>query len=128
MRRADLGDVHLQVRMLANKRAGCAGVVEMDVAEHEMLDLVERQPLVGEPCLEGGNRRGRSAVEERETVVGLEHVRRDDAVRALVVQFDRLECHAATTAETMTASEATNSSGSCSTDPSERAKTTSGVA
>src|SRR5581483_4259855 len=126
VRRADLGNVHLQTGMLAHERPRRARVVEVDVAEQQVTDVLEREALRREACTQRLDRRRRPAVEERRAVVRVEQVRADCALPAEMLEVD--EDHAATTAETTTASEATNSNGSCSTDPSERAKTTWGRA
>ena len=62
VRRADLGDVHLQRRMLAHEHAGCARVVEMDVAEQEVADVGQLQPSDGKTAPPASDRRlqGRS--------------------------------------------------------------------
>ena len=48
MRCADLGDVHSQPRVLANKRAGCPRVIEMDVGEEQMPDVRELEAKLAE--------------------------------------------------------------------------------
>src|SRR6266511_2586404 len=59
VRRADLGDVHLDVRVRAHDVPGCPCVVEVDVREEQMPDLREI-----DAALELGETRGGPAVEE----------------------------------------------------------------
>ena len=47
MRRADLGNVHLEAGMLANQRARRAGVVEMDVREQKMAQVAQHETALG---------------------------------------------------------------------------------
>jgi hypothetical protein len=63
VRRADLRDVHLQAGMLADEHARRPRVVEMDVAEQEMADVLEVEPVPAEPLLQRADRRRRAAVE-----------------------------------------------------------------
>ncbi len=91
VRRADLGDVHLERGMLAHEHARRAGVVEVDVAQQQVPDVGELQPARGQPGLQRLDRRARAAVEQRRPVVRLEEVRRDRPLRAVMVQVDRLE-------------------------------------
>ena len=92
MRCADGRDVHLQAGMLSHENAGSARVVEMDVREEKMANVSELEATFGEPCLQRGNARRRTAVEERGSVVGVEQVARDDSGRT-VVQVDRRRRH-----------------------------------
>ena len=52
MRRADLGDVHLEPRVLADEHACGARVVEVDVREEQVPDVGELEPALGEPGLQ----------------------------------------------------------------------------
>ena len=52
VRRADLRDVHLQARVLADEHARGAGVVEVDVREQQVADVGEREALLVEPPLQ----------------------------------------------------------------------------
>ncbi len=52
VRRADLGDVHLQSRMLADEDARRARMVEVDVAEEQMTHVLEREAVVGQSLLQ----------------------------------------------------------------------------
>ena len=62
VRRADLGDVHAQPGVLADERAGGAGVVEVDVREQQVADVGELEAALGErlPSAPGGRWSGRS--------------------------------------------------------------------
>lgn len=55
-----------------------------------MADVGEREAAFGQSFLQCCNRRRRAAVEERRAVVGLDDVRGDHALAALVAQVDRL--------------------------------------
>ena len=90
MRRADLGDVHLQRGVLPHERACGAGVVEVDVREKEVADVAQLEPSLGEAGLQGRDARRRAAVVERQPVVGLEGVAPDGAGQALVEKVDRI--------------------------------------
>ena len=46
MRRAYLGDVHLQRRVLAHEHARRAGMVEMDVREQQVPQVLELEPAL----------------------------------------------------------------------------------
>jgi hypothetical protein len=61
----DLRDVHLERRVLADEYAGGARVVEVDVAEQQMVNIRELDALLGEAALEGGDPRRGAAGEER---------------------------------------------------------------
>ena len=76
--------------MLADERAGSAGVVEVDVREQQVADVGQGQAALGEPLLQGGDARRGPAVVEREPVGGLEQVDADDALVALVVEVERI--------------------------------------
>src|SRR4051812_31702444 len=90
MRCADLRHVHLERRVLPYEYARCAGMVEMNVAQKQVADVREREPVAGEPALQGIDGRRRPAVEDRRAVVGIEHIRPDRALMSLVVEVDRL--------------------------------------
>ena len=89
VRRADLGDVHSQPRVLADQRAGGAGVVEVDVREQQVADVGELEPAVGERLLQRREAGGRPAVVQGEPVRGLEQVAAHDAF-GLVVEVDEV--------------------------------------
>ena len=76
--------------MLAHEHPGRTGVVEVDVAEQEVADVGESQPLLREPGLQGLDRRGGAAVEEREAVVGVEEIRADRPLVALMQEVEQL--------------------------------------
>ena len=90
VRRADLGDVNLEPRVLAHEHARGARVVEVDVREEQVPDVGEVEPALGEAGLQVRDGGGRAAVEERRAVLRLEQVAADDA-RRLVVEVDRLD-------------------------------------
>jgi hypothetical protein len=90
MRGADLGDVDLQLRVLADEDACGAGVVEMDVAEKQMAQVCELHAALLEPSLERRDAARGAAVEERETVVGLEEIGADHALGASMVEVDQV--------------------------------------
>src|SRR5829696_8775580 len=89
MRRADRGDVHLDVRVLADDRSGRPRVVEVDVGEQQVPNVTELDALLAQTGHERGERRGGPAVEHRGTAVRLDEVRADHALDALVVEVDR---------------------------------------
>ena len=90
VRRADLGDVHLQVRVLADEHARRACVVEVDVREQQVPDVAQLEPALGQARLQRGNAGGGAAVVERETVVRLEQVAADHPLAAEVQEVDRV--------------------------------------
>jgi hypothetical protein len=51
VRRADLGDVDLQVRMLADEDARGGRVIEVNVAQEQVTDVGESEPEPGKPFL-----------------------------------------------------------------------------
>jgi hypothetical protein len=83
--------VHLQRRVLADEGPGCAGVVEVDVAEQEVPDVGQGEAAVGEARLQRLDCGGGPAVEERRPVVGVEQIARDDPLAAEMVEVDGLE-------------------------------------
>jgi hypothetical protein len=91
VRRADLRDMNLEVRLLADEDARGAGVVEVDVAQQQVADVGERQALLGEGLFEPGDADRRTAVVEREPVRGLDEVAPDDALGGEVVEVDELD-------------------------------------
>jgi hypothetical protein len=78
VRRADLGDVHLQARVLPHERARGARMVEVDVREQQVTQVLQLEPALGEPRLQLRDTARRPAVVQREPVVGLEQVGADD--------------------------------------------------
>ncbi len=76
MRCANLGDVHLQPRVLADEDARGAGVVEMDVRQEEVPQVAQLEPAFAQPGLERADARGRAAVEQRRAVFRLDARRR----------------------------------------------------
>jgi hypothetical protein len=88
VRGADLGDVHLQLRVSAHEDAGGAGVIEVDVAEEEVAEVFELQAALLQPPLERRDATRRPAVEERQPVVGLDEVAADDSLVAAVMEVD----------------------------------------
>ena len=90
MRRADLRDVDLQRRVLADEHTRGARVVEVDVREEEVPDVGELEPALGEAGLQV--RRCTVVGPQSKSagpLVGLEQVAGDDPGR-LVVEVDRL--------------------------------------
>ena len=75
--------------MLADESAGGAGMVEMDVGEEQVADVGQGEPPLGKAGPEGRDRGCRPAVEQGETVVGLDEVGADDARSLLVEEIDR---------------------------------------
>jgi hypothetical protein len=73
--------------MSAHERSGRARMVEMDVRQNEMTEIAQLQAVGGETVIEGGNARGRAAVDER-GLVALEQVGGDDARPPEVEQVD----------------------------------------
>ncbi len=90
MRCSDLGDVHLQLGMLAHQHAGGARMIEMNVTQQEMPHVRKLHALLLEAVLQRGDRRRRSAVEQRGAVIGVEQVAPDRALAARVVKVDRI--------------------------------------
>ena len=91
VRRADLGDVHLQPGVLADEHAGCARMVEMDVREQQVAHVGELEAALGEPRLQLGHARRRPAILQRGPVVGVEEVGADHPLVAEMAQVERLE-------------------------------------
>jgi hypothetical protein len=91
VRRADLRDVHLQARVLADEDAGRARVIEVDVAEQQMTHVAEGQGALFEGFLEARDADRGAAVVEREPSRGLDEVAADDALGALVVEVDQAD-------------------------------------
>src|SRR5262249_48667091 len=126
MRGADLGDVHLQARMLAHERPGRAGVVEADVGEKEVPDVGEPEPTLGAPRLQRVEAGRGPTGEERGAVLRLEQVGPDDAGDGLVVEVDRGR-HARAAERTSAASRSATRS-SADSIPTERRTRFAGVA
>jgi hypothetical protein len=83
--------VHLQGRVLAHERACGACVVQVDVAEQQVADVRQCEVVLGEARLQRVDRRRGAAVEDRGAVIGVEDVRADALLDALVVEVDRLD-------------------------------------
>jgi hypothetical protein len=62
VRCADLGDVHLQARVLTHEPARGACVVEVDVREQQVPQVLQLEPALGQPDLEFGDAAGRPTV------------------------------------------------------------------
>ena len=88
MRGAELGDMDLELRVLAHEHARGAGVVEVDVAEEQVAQVRELEAVLLEPSFERRDAARGPAVEEREPVVGLEEVAPDDPLGAAMVEVD----------------------------------------
>ena len=88
MRGAELRDVDLELRVLAHEDARGAGVVEVDVAEDQVTQVCELEAVLLEPSFERRDAARGPAVEERESVVGLEEVAPDDPLGAAMVEVD----------------------------------------
>jgi hypothetical protein len=88
VRCAELRDVYLEVAVLADEDSRGARVVEVDVAQEQMADVREREPVLAKALLERRDAARGAAVEEREAGVGLEEVGADDALGALVAEVD----------------------------------------
>ena len=69
-------------------------MVEVDVGEEEVSDVRERAPRPRRPLSSLSTHEDGTAVEEREAVICLQKVGADDALRALVVEVDRIRAHA----------------------------------
>ena len=102
VRRADLGDVHLQPRALAHERARGSRVVEVDVREEQVADVGEVEAALGESGLQVRDAGRRAAVEERGPVDRVEEVA-PDHVLLEVVEVDRLDRDARRGAHTASA-------------------------
>jgi hypothetical protein len=78
MRRATFVDVHVDVRMVRDDRAGCATVVEMDVRQQDGADVGHRDAVSRQPSLERSPGRRRPRVDEDHPVRPAEDGRGDD--------------------------------------------------
>ena len=78
------------LRLLADEHACGPGVVEMDVGEQQVRHVLQREPVLGQPCLQLGHAGCGPAVLEGEPVSGLEQVRADDALAPEVPQVEEL--------------------------------------
>ena len=67
-----------------------SGMVEMDVGKQQVTNVAKPEPVGGKAVLERGYRRGRPAIEERRTVVGVDEVDADRVSCAAEVKVDRL--------------------------------------
>ena len=94
VRRADLGDVDGQCRMLPDERAGGSRVVEVDVREEQVLHVAELDAARRERVAQRGKAARRAAVEERETVLRLDEVGGDAARVTAVEEVEGLVRHA----------------------------------
>ena len=93
VRSADLRDVYLKARVLANERARGPCVVEVDVREEQVPDVGELEATLGKPRLQRRFARRRPAVEERRPLLCLDDVDPDDLLSTEVEQVDRLGRH-----------------------------------
>ena len=80
VRRADLGDVHGQSRVLPHEHPRGARVIEVDVRQKEMAQIGRGDAVLPETGPEGVDRRRRAAVEQRRPVGGVEQVGADDTL------------------------------------------------
>ena len=77
--------------MLADDRAGGAGVVEVDVREEQVAHVAELEAALAQALLQPRERRRRPAVEERRPVARLDQVDADRALEAAEPEVDRVE-------------------------------------
>ncbi len=89
MRGSDLRDVNPERGIRPDEGSGGTRVVEVDVGEKQMPDLAELEALVGQTRLECRQARGRAAVVQRRSVVGLDQIDADRPARTLVEEVDR---------------------------------------
>lgn len=80
--------MHLKIGVLADECSRGAGVVQVNVAQEQVVDVTEGEAVFGETLLERWDARRGAAVVEREAVVGLEQVGGDDALGAPVAEVD----------------------------------------
>jgi len=90
VRRPDLAHVNPQARVSPREDAGSARVVEVDVREHEMAHVLQRQAVGREAALERPETARGPAVHERRLVAG-QQVRRDDPGMPEVEKVEELE-------------------------------------
>jgi hypothetical protein len=90
VRGPNLGDVNLETGMRADEDAGPACMIEMDMADEEVADVGKRKATLCEAVYEGRQVRGRTTIEERRPVVGLEEIRADDAFGTEVAEIDQV--------------------------------------
>ena len=86
--RSDLAHVHLEPWIPVDESAGCPGVVQVDVRQHEMAEVFNPEPLLGEALFEPAEAGGRPAVDERRLVVR-EEIGRDHPRAPEVLQVDQ---------------------------------------
>src|SRR6266568_1543202 len=67
----------------------------MDVREEEVAQVLKLEAALPQSQMEAWDARRGSAVVQRRTVLGLEDVRADDALRALEVEVERIRAHRA---------------------------------
>jgi hypothetical protein len=70
--------------------AGCTRVVEVDVREHEMANVSERDAVAAEGSLQRVEAAARTAVDERR-LAGRQQIGRDDPRAPQVEQIEKLE-------------------------------------
>jgi hypothetical protein len=90
VRRPDLAHVDPQARVPPREDAGSAGVVEVDVREHEMAHVLQRQAVNREAVLERPETARGPAVHQCRLVAG-QQVRRDDPGMPEVEKVEELE-------------------------------------
>ena len=88
VRSADFGDPHRQLGVPLHDRAGRACVVEVDVGQQEVAQIGELDAVLAETLDQPRERRGRSPVLQRETLVRLDQVHADRFLPAVEVQVD----------------------------------------
>jgi hypothetical protein len=77
MRRAALMNENGDVWMSAYDRSRCAGVVEMNVREHDVRHVGKRETVLFEPSLERLQARGRPRVDQRYAGAAMNDSRRN---------------------------------------------------
>jgi hypothetical protein len=90
VRLSDFRDVHLEPRVLADEHTRRARVVEMNVRKEQMAHVRQDETALRQLRLQRRDARRRSAVLEREPVLGLDEVDADDALDTFVVQIKRI--------------------------------------
>ena len=89
MRRPDLAHMHSQLRIPAGQDAGRARMVQVDVRQHEVTEILEREAVPAQRSLERPKAAARAAVDEHRLVAG-EQVRADDPRAPEVQEVEKL--------------------------------------
>lgn len=85
---ADFVNVNAQLGIFFRKRAGGAGVIEVDVSDEQRGNVCEFQPTNGQVFSQHGKARRRAAINQREFAIAFKQIQADGFAAVEKVQIN----------------------------------------